>query len=91
MSADILLFTGVRREPLNLIREPECPFRGPPAATIPAFAHGDPVMVNDYETGTEIRAVVLRQEGEYVGVRAGDAGCFSVHVSTLTRIEPEAA
>ena len=60
------------------------------APLIPEFATGEHVTVHDRDCDVIMKAIVISQADEYVGVRVADVGCFSVHVNTLERVPTDA-
>jgi hypothetical protein len=95
-TADILLFLGVQRD-RQTARSNTASGRAAPApapAPIKTFHPGEKVIVADYawdQGEVEIRAVVVRQSGEWVHVRVPDVGSYAVHVSKVHALQPEAA
>jgi hypothetical protein len=91
-TAEILLFTGIQRD-RQPARSTKASGHTAPAP-LKTFHPGEQVIVADYEWDqgeVEIRAVVVRQAGEWVHVRVPDVGSYAVHVSKVHALQPEAA
>jgi hypothetical protein len=93
-TAEILLFLGVQRDRQTARSNTASGRAAPALAPIKTFHPGEQVIVADYawdQGEVEIRAVVVRQAGEWVHVRVPDVGSYAVHVSQVHALQPEAA